>query len=33
MRNGGSVMPAFGDRLSDEEIQAVAHYVATVAGS
>jgi len=33
VRNGGSVMPAFGDRLSDEEIQAVAHYVATVAGS
>jgi mono/diheme cytochrome c family protein len=33
VRNGGSVMPAFGDRLSDAQIQAVAHYVATVAGN
>ena len=27
VRNGGGGMPAFGDRLSDEEIEAVADYV------
>ncbi len=27
VRNGGGGMPAFGDRLSDEEIDAVADYV------
>ena len=27
VRNGGAGMPAFGDRLSDEEIDAVADYV------
>ena len=31
--NGGGGMPAFGDRLSEEEIQAVATYVADSAGS
>ena len=31
--NGGGGMPAFGDRLSDEEIDAVATYVAESAGS
>jgi mono/diheme cytochrome c family protein len=30
--NGGSKMPAFKDRLSAEEIKAVATYVASVAG-
>jgi mono/diheme cytochrome c family protein len=29
---GGDIMPAFGDTLSEEQIEAVAHYVATVAG-
>ena len=32
VREGVDIMPAFGDSLSDEEIRAVAHYVATVAG-
>jgi mono/diheme cytochrome c family protein len=32
VRNGGGGMPAFGDRLSDEEIQAVAAFVAESAG-
>jgi mono/diheme cytochrome c family protein len=31
--NGGGGMPAFGDRLSEEEIDAVATYVADSAGS
>lgn len=31
--NGGGGMPAFGDRLSEEEIEAVATYVAETAGS
>ncbi|HEU6446038.1 MAG TPA: c-type cytochrome [Gaiellaceae bacterium] len=31
--NGGGAMPAFGDRLSEEEIEAVATYVAESAGS
>jgi mono/diheme cytochrome c family protein len=30
--NGGGGMPAFGDRLSQEEIQSVAAYVSSVAG-
>jgi mono/diheme cytochrome c family protein len=30
--NGGGGMPAFGDRLSAEQIQAVAAYVSSVAG-
>ncbi len=30
--NGGGGMPAFGDRLSEEQIQAVAAYVSSVAG-
>ena len=30
--NGGAVMPAFKDRLSSAQIQAVAKYVASVAG-
>ena len=29
VRNGGGGMPAFGDRLSDAEIEAVAEYVAS----
>jgi len=29
VRNGGAAMPAFGDRLSDAEIAAVAEYVAS----
>lgn len=29
---GINIMPAFGDTLTDEQIRAVAHYVATVAG-
>lgn len=32
VRGGSEIMPAFGDTLSDEQIEAVAHYVATVAG-
>jgi mono/diheme cytochrome c family protein len=32
VRNGGGGMPAFGDRLSDEEIDAVATYVSESAG-
>jgi mono/diheme cytochrome c family protein len=32
VREGGGGMPAFGDRLSDEEIQAVAQYVSESAG-
>jgi mono/diheme cytochrome c family protein len=32
VRNGGGGMPAFGDRLSDEEIDAVAQYVSESAG-
>jgi mono/diheme cytochrome c family protein len=32
VRNGGGGMPAFGDRLSGEEITAVASYVADNAG-
>jgi mono/diheme cytochrome c family protein len=32
VREGGGGMPAFEDRLSDEEIQAVAEYVAESAG-
>jgi mono/diheme cytochrome c family protein len=32
VREGGGGMPAFGDRLSDDEIQAVAEYVAESAG-
>jgi mono/diheme cytochrome c family protein len=31
--NGGGAMPAFGGRLSDTEIQSVAKYVSSVAGS
>lgn len=31
--NGGGGMPAFGDRLSEEEIEAVATYVSESAGS
>lgn len=31
--NGGGGMPAFGDRLSEEEIEAVATYVAESAGT
>ena len=30
--NGGGGMPAFGDTLSDDEIQSVATYVSSVAG-
>jgi mono/diheme cytochrome c family protein len=30
--NGGGGMPAFGDRLSEEQISAVAAYVSSVAG-
>lgn len=30
--NGGAIMPAFKDKLSAEQIQAVAHYVASVEG-
>jgi mono/diheme cytochrome c family protein len=33
VRNGGGGMPAFGDQLSDAEIEAVAEYVASSAGS
>jgi cytochrome c6 len=29
---GIDIMPAYGDILSEEQIRAVAHYVATVAG-
>ena len=32
VREGGGAMPAYADRLSDEEIDAVAAYVAEVAG-
>jgi cytochrome c6 len=32
VREGVDVMPAFEDVLSEEQIEAVAHYVATVAG-
>jgi cytochrome c6 len=32
VRDGIDIMPAFGDVLSEEQIKAVAHYVATVAG-
>jgi mono/diheme cytochrome c family protein len=32
VRNGGGGMPAFGDKLSDEEIEAVAMYVSESAG-
>ena len=32
VRNGGGGMPAFGDKLSDEEINAVAQYVSESAG-
>jgi mono/diheme cytochrome c family protein len=32
VRSGGDIMPAFGDVLTEEQIEAVAHYVATVAG-
>ncbi|MDQ3770159.1 MAG: cytochrome c [Actinomycetota bacterium] len=32
VREGGGGMPAYADRLSDEEIDAVAAYVAEVAG-
>jgi mono/diheme cytochrome c family protein len=32
VRNGGGGMPAFGDQLSDAEIDAVAEYVASSAG-
>ena len=32
VREGVDIMPAFGDTLTDEQIRAVAHYVATVAG-
>jgi mono/diheme cytochrome c family protein len=32
VRTGGGGMPAFGDKLSDEEIQAVATYVSESAG-
>ncbi len=32
VRNGGQVMPAFGDRLDDAEIQLVAAFVASSAG-
>ena len=31
--NGGGGMPAFGDRLSEQEIQDVATYVSESAGS
>ena len=31
--NGGGGMPAFGDQLSDAEIQSVAKYVSSVAGN
>jgi mono/diheme cytochrome c family protein len=30
--NGGGGMPAFGDKLSDEQIEAVAQYVSQNAG-
>lgn len=32
VRDGGGGMPAFGDRLSEQEIEAVAAYVAEVGG-
>lgn len=32
VRNGGGGMPAFGDQLSDAEIEAVAEYVSSSAG-
>ena len=32
VREGVDVMPAFADVLTEEQIRAVAHYVATVAG-
>lgn len=32
VRNGLGVMPPFAESLSDEQIRAVAHYVATVTG-
>lgn len=32
VREGVDIMPAFGDVLTEEQIEAVAHYVATVAG-
>jgi mono/diheme cytochrome c family protein len=32
VRNGGGGMPAFGDQLSDAEIEAVAEYVSSNAG-
>ena len=32
VREGIDIMPAFGDVLTEEQIKAVAHYVATVAG-
>jgi mono/diheme cytochrome c family protein len=32
VRNGGGGMPAFGDQLSDAEIEAVATYVSESAG-
>ena len=32
MRGGGGGMPAFGDNLSNAEIDAVAAYVSSVAG-
>jgi cytochrome c6 len=32
VKEGVDVMPAFGDVLSEDEIKAVAHYVAAVAG-
>ena len=33
VRNGGGGMPAFGDQLSDAQIEAVAEYVASSAGN
>lgn len=32
VRNGGGAMPAFGDKLTDDEIANVAAYVSSVAG-
>jgi mono/diheme cytochrome c family protein len=32
VREGVDIMPAFADVLTEEQIEAVAHYVATVAG-
>lgn len=33
VKGGVGVMPAFGDSLSEEQIKAVAHYVASVTGA